>query len=98
MTSKITEARRALFEAFVAKTYGYASREEGHDNGVFELNELGQYIYISVGGYWRIWNAALDAVEIELPGDPNEEFCDRRSAVEACRAAIESTNLGLRVK
>lgn len=97
MTNKITEARRALFEAFVAKTYGYASREEGHDNGVFEFNELGQYIYLSVSDYCRIWNAALDAVEIELP----EEF-DRRDVkgldYDEVIAAIESTNLGLRVK
>lgn len=44
------------------------------------------------------FNAALDAVVIVLPSDPNEEFCDRRAAIDGCRAAIESTGLGIKVK
>ena len=47
---------------------------------------------------WQGFNAALDAVVIELPTDPNHEFSDRASAVDACRSAITSTNLGLTAK
>lgn len=91
MTDKIQQARRAAFEAW------------------FEcLNHRKPEIQYSIGGHyyadqrtedaWLAFNAALDAVVIELPSDPNHEFIDRASAVDACRAAIESTNLGIKAK
>lgn len=50
---------------------------------------------------WDVMNAALDAVVIELPSPfPSvfagaEEYAD---GIEGCRAAIESTGLGLKIK
>lgn len=43
-----------------------------------------------------VWRASRAALCVELPDDPNEEFSDRASAIDACRAAIESQ--GVRTK
>lgn len=44
------------------------------------------------------FNAALDAVEIELPSPDNYSDDEACSAVSECRAAIEQTGLGIRIK
>lgn len=56
-----------------------------------------------VSDMWLGFNAALDCVVIELPVMKNStSYYDggdvHDSAVNQCRAAIESTNLGIKVK
>lgn len=42
------------------------------------------------------WFASRRGLVIELPSSPNEEFSDRRAAVDACRAAIEAAGVTVR--
>lgn len=42
------------------------------------------------------WLASRRDLVIELPSSPNEEFSDRRAAVDACRAAIEAAGVTVR--
>ena len=86
-SDKIQQARRAAFEASLAQKN---SQRQGSGFDALRPEE--------VRNMWWAFNAALDCVLIELPSDPNHEFSDRASAVDACRAAIESTNLGIKVK
>lgn len=74
---------------------------------LFQSLNDGEYLGFYGGKYddpiieakWQGFNAALDAVEIELP-DRNTEIdeYDGRQTWDDCRAAIESTNLGINVK
>lgn len=52
------------------------------------------YVFGDIDSAWWAFNAALDAVAIELPKSRINETPYK----EACRAAIESTNLGIKVK
>lgn len=54
---------------------------------------------------WPCFNAALDAVEIELPQAQNPAVEDdrrwhsiRNQTIAACKRAITATGLGLRIK
>lgn len=100
MRKSVEETRRELFEAKFEPPY-YIS---------WNVDRCGYYsIYRDstrkraaecYDAKWQGFNAALDAVCIELP-DQGAYEC--RSDIQAviigdCRAAIESTNLGLRVK
>lgn len=52
-------------------------------------------------GEWAAFNAALDAVVITLPEwqQYDDDFTAGTAfAIDDCRAAIESTNLGLKIK
>lgn len=88
MTDKIQQARRELFEAWWLS--------EG-----LTLNDptYGRYTTTTQAA-WLGFNAALDCVVIELP-EPHFEFegdtCGELFDSEV-RAAIESTNLGIKVK
>ena len=44
----------------------------------------------------NVWLASRRELVIELPSSPNEEFSDRRAAVDACRAAIEAAGIPVR--
>lgn len=90
MTPEVEKKRRELFEV--------KGLELGLTKGHFNRDEDGNYINYPTECYFEFFNAALDAVEIELPLDPNEEFSDRREAVLACASAITSTGLGLKIK
>ena len=84
MTDKIQQARRELFEAWATRQHGGLSRRDD-----------GEYFDDLTHGAWLGFNAALDSVEIELP-DSNCEAQD--NYMLACERAIESTNLGIKVK
>lgn len=96
---KVSETRRGLFEAWYAKQCA--------DNGVkLADNELAS-MRGEDGGYrkwtairckWEGFNAALDAVEIVLPEPHSTNGGDCVIDYDECRSAIESTNLGLRIK
>ena len=103
MSDKIQQARRAAFEAYVLQEHGNQA-----------LNKDGDYFCDITHGAWLGFNAALDCVLIELPpidmkgfGSADSEMGASLEQYEAasynfalndCRAAIESTNLGIKVK
>lgn len=60
-----------------------------------DLNKDGFYASSHTRAQWSAFNAALDCVVIELP-DSNCEAQD--NYMLACERAIESTNLGIKVK
>ena len=97
MTDKIQQARRELFESWTNSEHGDLTRRQD-----------GEYFDDLTHGAWLGFNAALDCVVIELPqelhaysGQPQDERLldtDRNHTIKLCRAAIESTNLGIKVK
>lgn len=105
MEDKIQHARRAAFEEWDTKTFGSADADHSIND------DDGSYSDGIVDQCWRAFNAALDCVVIELPqliglnesfqGTPISEMRAQNhynQAVSKCRAAIESTNLGIKVK
>ena len=96
MTDKIQQARREAFEA-------WTKREHGN----LDLRKDGEYFDDLTHGAWLGFNAALDCVVIELPAErakrPNfryESLSDsaHNNCRDLCIDAIESTNLGIKVK
>lgn len=94
MEDKIQQARRELFEAAWLKSGG----------GPAPRFPTGVYIGHDTHLAWSAFNAALDCVVIELPKLPGEmnSLSPWVKGYEVCikdsRAAIESTNLGIKVK
>ena len=86
MEDKIQQARRELFEAWTKSEHGNISRRQD-----------GEYFDDLTHGAWLGFNAALDSVEIELPEYTDEVRQYGYSAADV-HAAIESTNLGIKVK
>ena len=96
-SDKIQQARRAAFESSL-ETRNRQRAESGFD--ALKPDEVRQM--------WWAFNAALDCVVIELPqelraysGQPQEDRLldvERNHTIKLCRAAIESTNLGIKVK
>ena len=91
MTDKIQQARRELFEAWTKSEHGNISRRQD-----------GEYFDDLTHGAWLGFNAALDCVVIELPESCRQVTIDDESIdiywPDEVRAAIESTNLGIKVK
>jgi len=85
MTDKIQQARRAAFEASLVQ-----KNSQRQESGFDALRPE------EVRNMWWAFNAALDCVLIELPS--HTEHTGSGGAIDACRAAIESTNLGIKVK
>ena len=92
-SDKIQQARRAAFEAWTKSEHGNISRRQD-----------GEYFDDLTHGAWLGFNAALDCVVIELPTRIASMFVTSREAIAAqagvimCADAIESTNLGIKVK
>ena len=89
MSKSVKEVRRAAFEAYVTSDAG------GYLPEHLERDANGDYTI--VWEYWGVWNAALDAVEIQLPEPHSTNGGDCVVDYDDCRAAIEQTGLGLRV-
>ena len=91
MTKTVEEVRRAAFEVAYLKQFGRYP-----DNW---CNVIGKYLNAHAQGAWWAWQATLDAVEIQLPSERDLDH-DRKGvlAVGYCRAAIEQTGLGLKIK
>ena len=104
MTDKIQQARRELFEAWYVTDCRNVAQITITQEEVSTLRgPHGDYRErAALHGKWEGFNAALDCVVIELPEKYIE--CDTLAesaydeAVDDCRAAIESTNLGIKVK
>ena len=92
-SDKIQQARRELFEAWTKSEHGNISRRQD-----------GEYFDDLTHGAWLGFNAALDLAVIELPTRIASMFVTSREAIAAqagvimCADAIESTNLGIKVK
>ena len=114
MTKTVEEVRRAAFEAACPVPYYIAWNVDR--SGYYSIHrdstrKRGAECY---DAKWQGFNAALDAVEIELPplnnshaGGPDSEIgpsyeqvenAGYNFALDDCRAAIEQTGLGLRIK
>ena len=85
MTDKIQQARRELFEAWTKSEHGDLTRRQD-----------GEYFDDLTHGAWLGFNAALDAVEIELPAYTDEVRQYGYAAADV-HSAIESTNLGIKI-
>lgn len=96
MTKTVEEVRRAAFEAWARspKGCGRLWRNNRPDT------DIGGYQDSHTDFCWRSFNSAFDLILIVLPEpvtdnpDPLREF----AYAQKCRAAIEQTGLGLRVK
>ena len=94
MTDKIQKARRDAFESAVARDW---------DEHLAHFDRDGDgYVFGDIQSAWWAFSAALDAVEIELPDLCRQVTIDDESIdiywPDEVRAAIESTNLGIKVK
>lgn len=88
MSKSVEDVRRAAFEAAYSKLDQQAAQH------LLFVRDDGQYGYHATRTAWGCFNAALDAVEIQLPKARLAEAPYKSD----CRAAIEQTGLGLRVK
>lgn len=96
MEDKIQQARRELFEAWTKSEHGDLTRRQD-----------GEYFDDLTHGAWLGFNAALDLAVIELPGERTKrpgfmhetlEDSAHNNCRDLCIDAIESTNLGIKVK
>lgn len=100
MTDKIQQARRAAFELHMNANHPSISlRCYGEAQG---CNGCNDYEDDMASAMYAAFNAALDCVVIELPvlgicAMTNENLGYQRG-IRDSRAAIESTNLGIKVK
>ena len=103
MSKSVEEVRRAAFEAAYLKKYFYPAERWSLVPEKYRT----QHAEIA----WWAFNAAMDSICIELPGligldqpftgTPISEIRAHNhynQALADCRAAIEQTGLGLRVK
>ena len=93
MTKTVEEVRRAAFE------HAYSKLDQQAAQHLLFIRDDGQYGYHTTRTAWGCFNAALDAVEIQLP-ELAEGFADHvnEHAQTVFLDAIEQTGLGLRVK
>ena len=104
MTDKIQQARRAAFrEIFANAPYEFCMARYAEDNTSWP----GNYVAYHVECAWKAFNAALDCVVIELPSERKVRNGWQEAAgadmafndcLDLCIDAIESTNLGIKVK
>ena len=88
MTDKIQKARRAAFEAALSLKNSQRAKSGFDDLRPEEVRNM-----------WWAFNAALDCVVIELQADRGlVAYDDFVTVRDSCRDAIESTNLGIKVK
>ena len=99
MEGKIQQARRAAFEAWFTVAYT-ASKLSPRQTNCGILTD--GYADPRVNLCWLGFNAALDSLEIKFPLEVKRAFHEYdlgyNEAVDSCRAAIESTNLGIKIK
>ena len=95
---KVRDARRALFEA------RYSVPKGCDFNGAHYMGGENTTGLTVCNIQWDAFNAALDAVEIELPQltaswyESEKQLKAATQAVEFCRTAINYNGLGLRIK
>jgi hypothetical protein len=92
MSKSAEEVRRAAFE------HAYSKLDQQAAQHLLFVRDDGQYGYHTTRTAWGCFNAALDAVVIELPGSfwPAESL-NPCIEVPDILEAIESTNLGLKI-
>lgn len=92
----IEETRRGMFEAWAERRYNWSMHMPEHET--IQSWDGRAYKNRVVQGMWEAFNAALDAVVIELP-EPHTTN-GRDDVVYLCETitAIESTTLGLKIR
>lgn len=92
MEDRIQQARRAAFEQWA----------ERHRMPIGRDGVVVDYSARETDACWQAFNAALDCVVIDSPGEFEGADSDGSHAWNACHRsfvdAIESTNLGIKVK
>jgi hypothetical protein len=91
MTTTVEQKRRELFES-VLKDHYYLS-ELNHSWPMSEAEYFEPEVQIA----FEVFNAALDAVVIQMPECDPGEVIQYGFAVEDFRESIQSTGLGLKV-
>lgn len=92
----VEDTRRKLFEQHMSIPESVVWSDE-------TKSYIGQNFWL-VDYAWEAFNAALDAVEIELPSkmlrvESDKEWHGvRNGTISACQRSIESLNLGLKIK
>lgn len=93
----VENTRRELFEAWY--------KNEFPASELRVQNLIGTYTKSHADLCWQAFDAALDSVVIELPGKIGEEHGGdfysasiHDSVIAECQDAIETTNLGIKVK
>lgn len=101
MTNKIQQARRAAFRKIFANApYEFCMSRYTDDNSAWP----GDYVAYHVECAWQAFNAALDLALIKLPPafDDVHNYACYQGGWNDMRGesidAIESTNLGIKVK
>lgn len=97
MEDKIQQARRAAFrEIFANAPYEFCMARYAEDNTSWP----GNYVAYHVECAWKAFNSALDCVVIELPAheDGLVKSYGPLLYLDEVVDAIESTNLGIKVK
>lgn len=90
MTKTVEEVRRELFESIWPMPSNCMRCGNTYAATSYNAWQAAEFI-----NRWEGFNKALDAVEIQLPFSNDDDLADQ---IEECRAAIEQTGLGLRVK
>ena len=123
MTKTVEEVRRELFEAKFPTPKGHDGNPLASwidDEKLYRADVYPGEPHDDYGALWEGFNAALDAVEIQLPGaheamkavfdyqhgPSNKNVTGTTNwaanvgmvVVDDCRAAIEQTGLGMRIK
>ena len=90
MSKTVEEVRRELFQSFAAQKWPHVGQ---YRRDALPLSHARYGEYVMLESEWQAFNAALDAVEIQLPGSA----ATGGEGIDECRAAIEQTGLGLKV-
>jgi len=100
MTKTVEEVRRAAFEVWMCKQMKVDKyTPQDAIDSLFKVDGLhGQYKNGSVQIGWAAFNAALDAVEIELPEPHSTNGGDCVIDYDETLVAIEQAGLGLKIK
>lgn len=104
MSKTVEDVRRELFESSHKSEVARLSRVYGAQPSLevaYDKDESGLYLSGLVQAAWWGFNAALDAVGINLPLPVNRAFHEYdlgyNDSLDHCESAIEQTGLGLRV-
>ena len=93
MTKSVEDVRRAAFEAIWPMPENCIRCGNTYAATSYKAWQAVEFIH-----RWEGFNAALDAVEIHLPEPHSTNGGDCVIDYDDCRAAIEQSGLGLRVK
>lgn len=106
MTPEIEKKRREVFRAQMEKVLIHEGYDEETVPLMFEKGSNGEFTSTRIWGAWQGFNAAMDAVEIQLPSKIKKPGNDIggivieafNQSIDSFQDAITATGLGLRIK